>query len=82
MAVLPLALSLPLSLTLLLSVLSVTMLTRLLGGCAVRDGSSAAAPPSASFPSGVPGRRIRSLIHASLLSLRSHIHEPLRLDHA
>src|SRR5580700_11381341 len=59
--------------------LSLTILTRLLGGCAVRDGSSAAAPPSTSLPSGVTGRRIRSLIHASLLSLRSHIYEPLVL---
>ena len=28
---------------------------------------STAAPPSASFPSGVAGRRIRSLIHVALL---------------
>ena len=69
-----LALTLPLTLTLALAILA-----WLLRGCAVRDGSSAAAPPSASLPSGVTGRRIRSLIHASLLSLRSHIYEPLVL---
>jgi hypothetical protein len=66
------------SLTLPLA-LALAILAWLLRGCAVRDGSSAAAPPSASLPSGVTGRRIRSLIHASLLSLRSHIYEPLVL---
>ncbi len=33
----------------------------------IRDGSTAAAPPSASLPAGLSGGRIRSLIHASLL---------------
>ena len=61
---------------------SMTMLSRLLWWLCrpVRDGSTAAAPPSASLPSGISGRRIRSLIHASLLfGLRvagSHIYEP------
>ena len=36
---------------------------------ALRGGSTAPAAPSASFPSaGLPGRRVRSLIHASLVS--------------
>ena len=49
----------------------------------VRDGSAASAPPSASLPAGLPGRRIRSLIHASLVVILtrkmagSHICEPL-----
>jgi hypothetical protein len=59
--------------------LTLAILAWLLRGCAVRDGSSAAAPPSTSLPPGVTGRRIRSLIHASLLNVRSHIHEPLAL---
>jgi hypothetical protein len=62
---------------------SMTMLSRLLWWLCrpVRDGSTAAAPPSASLPSGIAGRRIRSLIHASLLFgpqvAGSHIYEPL-----
>ncbi len=40
----------------------------LLSGLAVRDGSTAAAPPSASFPAGLAGGRVRSLIHASLVN--------------
>ncbi len=59
-------------------------LLRLLWCCPVRNGSTAAAPPSTSLPSGVSGRRIRSLIHASLFMFDpqvagSHIYEPLLL---
>ena len=51
--------------------------------CSVRSSSTAAAPPSTSLPSGIAGRRIRSLIHISLLITfvlprvaDSHISEP------
>src|SRR5581483_328621 len=40
-----------------------------LRSCALRDGPTPSAPPSASLPAGVTGRRIRSLIHVSLLKL-------------
>ena len=33
----------------------------------VRHGSTATTPPSATFPAGLSGGRIRSLIHASLV---------------
>jgi hypothetical protein len=60
---------------------SLTMLSRLLWCFPVYDGSTATAPPSASLPSGISGRRIRSLIHASLLFgprvAGAHIYEPL-----
>jgi len=69
---------------------SLTVLSGLLGsGCvsAVCYGATAAAPPSASFPSGVAGGRVRSWIHVSLFSLTrrlrdSHICGPPISGHA
>src|SRR5215469_1617985 len=46
--------------------LSLVVLLAWLLGCSVRSRSAAAAPPSASLPSRITGRRIRSLIHIAL----------------
>jgi hypothetical protein len=46
--------------------LSLVVLLALLLCCSVRSRSAAAAPPSASLPSSITGRRIRSLIHIAL----------------
>jgi len=49
----------------------------------MRHRSTAATPPSASLPAGLPGGRIRSWIHASLVVVlarkvaSSHVYEPL-----
>src|SRR5208337_5321790 len=43
------------------------LLSGVLRSSGIRDGSTAAAPPSASFPSGLPRGRVRSFVHASLL---------------
>jgi len=45
---------------------SLVVLLALLLCCSVRSRSAAAAPPSASLPSRITGRRIRSLIHIAL----------------
>ena len=46
--------------------LPLIVLLALLLRCSVRSRSAAAAPPSASLPAGITGRRIRSLIHIAL----------------
>jgi hypothetical protein len=48
--------------------LSLAVLFAVLLVCLVRSSPAAATPPSAPLPSGVAGRRIRSLIHVALVS--------------
>ena len=89
-SVLPLPLSLAVRLAMALAVwLALTLTTlalrlSLLLVWLVRSRSATSTPPSASFPSGAAGRRIRSLIHVALLVTfvypqvaGSHIREPL-----